>query len=120
MASINARVNRVNTAAIKSRLSANASIQATSVAVGTAGRVEDLSDIDTTDLADGKTLTYDAASGKWKATTPAEGRVTANALDDVDTDLLAQGALLVWDADTEKWIAKKDIEDGTSLNGGQY
>jgi hypothetical protein len=117
---IKASVNRANTAAIAARLASKKTIQAQSVAVGSAGRIEDLTDIDLDDIADGKTLAYNAASGKWKAITPEAGRVTANALDDVNTDLLAQGALLVWDSDTEKWVAKKDIEDGTSLNGGQY
>ena len=117
---IKASVNRANTAAIAARVASKGTIQAQSVAVGSAGRVEDLTDIDLADVADGKTLTYDAASGKWKATTPASGRINANDLDDVDTTLLTQGAMMVWDADAEKWIAKKDIEDGTSLNGGQY
>ena len=90
------------------------------IAVGSAGRIQDLSDVDFGDITDGKVLTYDAATGKFKGGTPQAGKTRANDLDDVDTALLAQGALMVWDDTTQKWVAKQDIQDGTSLNGGRY
>ena len=117
---IKATVDRANTAAIKSRLSQSKTIQAKSISVGSAGRVSDLSDIDLSDIADGKVLTYDAVTGKFKGVTPDVGKKKLNDLEDLDTSLLAQGAMVVWDDTQQKWIAKNDIQDGTSLNGGRY
>lgn len=119
MANIKSSV-RANTATIKANINSQQTLTAKAVSIGSAGRVSDLSDIDTTDLADGKTLTYDSASGKWKATTPNSGKTRANDLEDVDTTQLAQGALMVWDETAQKWVAKNDIQDGTSLSGGRY
>ena len=41
-------------------------------------------------------------------------------LSDLDMTLIEQGAVLVYDESSGKWRAKKELEDGTSLNGGQY
>ena len=41
-------------------------------------------------------------------------------LSDLDVSLLEQGAVLVYDEASGKWVAKKELEDGTSLNGGRY
>lgn len=80
---IKATINRANSAAIKARVNSSSdTIQATSVAVGSAGRLSELSDLDVSQLE--------------------------------------QGAMLVYDEQSGKWIAKKELEDGTALNGGRY
>lgn len=79
---IKATINRANTAALKSRISQNDTLQATAVSIGSAGRLSELSDL--------------------------------------DVSALEQGAMLVYDEVTGKWIAKKELEDGTALNGGRY
>lgn len=118
---IKATVNRANTAAIAARTSSKREIQAKSIAVGSAGRIQDLSDIDLGDITDGKVLSYDAATGKFKGVTSGSfGKQRLNDLEDFDTTQLQQGAMAVWDQTAQKWIAKQDIQDGTSLNGGIY
>lgn len=118
---IKATVNRANTAAIAARTSSKKEIQAKSIAVGSAGRIQDLSDVDLGDIADGKVLTYDAATGKFKGIeSTGFGKQRLNDLNDIDVTQLQQGAMVVWDEATQKWVAKQDIQDGTSLNGGRY
>ena len=118
---IKATVNRANTAAIAARTSSKKEIQAKSIAVGSAGKIQDLSDVDLDGISDGKVLTYDAATGKFKGVESANfGKQRLNDLNDLDVTQLQQGAMVVWDDATQKWIAKQDIQDGTSLNGGRY
>jgi hypothetical protein len=119
MANIKSSV-RANTASIKAVTNSQKTLTAKTISVGSAGKIAELSDVDMGSIGDGKVLTYDAATGKFKGVTPEIGKRRLNELEDLDTSLLAQGAMVIWDDTQQKWIAKNDIQDGTSLNGGRY
>ena len=67
--------------------------------------LEDLSDVNLTDLADGQILKYDEDSGKWVNTSEAEVRTQLSLLEDVDIDdtSLEDGQVLKYNGTSEKW-----------------
>ena len=67
--------------------------------------LEELSDVNLTDLADGQILKYDSASGKWVNTSEAEVRTQLSLLEDVDIDdtSLEDGQVLKYNGTSEKW-----------------
>lgn len=119
MANIKSSV-RANSASIKAVTNAQKTLTAKAISVGAAGKAADLDDIDMGSMADGRVLTYDAATASFRGTELEAVRRNLNDLEDLDTSLLAQGAMVVWDDTAQKWVAKNDIQDGTSLNGGRY
>ena len=67
--------------------------------------LEDLTDVNLTDLADGQILKYDAVSSKWINTSEAEVRTQLSLLEDVDIDdaTLEDGQVLKYNGTSEKW-----------------
>ncbi len=67
--------------------------------------LEELSDVNLTDLADGQILKYDSATGKWVNTSEAEVRTQLSLLEDVDIDdtSLEDGQVLKYNGTSEKW-----------------
>ena len=67
--------------------------------------LEELSDVNLTDLADGQILKYDSASGKWINSSEAEVRTQLSLLEDVDIDdtSLEDGQVLKYNGTSEKW-----------------
>lgn len=43
-----------------------------------------------------------------------------NDLGGLDLSDRANGSLLIYNINTGKWVARKDIEDGQTLNGGNF
>lgn len=67
--------------------------------------LEELSDVNLTDLADGQILKYDSDSGKWINSSEAEVRTQLSLLEDVDIDdtSLEDGQVLKYNSTSEKW-----------------
>ena len=67
--------------------------------------LEELSDVNLTDLADGQILKYDSTSGKWVNSSEAEVRTQLSLLEDVDIDdtSLEDGQVLKYNGTSEKW-----------------
>ena len=76
----------------------------TPVAVGPRGAstLAGLDDVDTTGLADGFTLVWDATSSTWQVGAGGAGALAD--LTDVDLTDLADGDAMVWDATAERWV----------------
>lgn len=66
--------------------------------------VEDLADVEITDIADGQALVYDATSEKWVNGNVAGGGESLEDLTDVDITSVSNGDTLVWDSTSEKWV----------------
>lgn len=67
--------------------------------------LEELSDVNLTDLADGQILKYDEDTGKWVNTSEAEVRTQLSLLEDVDIDdaSLEDGQVLKYNGTSEMW-----------------
>lgn len=67
--------------------------------------LEELSDVNLTELADGQILKYDSETGKWVNTSEAEVRTQLSLLEDVDIDdtSLEDGQVLKYNGTSEKW-----------------
>ena len=78
----------------------------TPVAVGPRGAstLAGLDDVDTTGLADGFTLIWDATSETWQVGAGGAGVAALADLTDVDLTDLADGDALVWDATAGTWV----------------
>ena len=66
--------------------------------------LENLTDVDLDDLADGQILKWDATEEKWVNTSEAEVRTQLSQLTDVELTDLEDGQTLKWDATEEKWV----------------
>lgn len=75
-------------------------------ATNTAGAttLDGLTDVDTTGVADGFTLVYDAATSTWHVAAAGGGATTLDGLSDVNTAGVANGYTLVYDAGTSTWL----------------
>lgn len=77
--------------------------------------VADLTDVDTTGLADDVILIYDEASEKWKAE-PHTFKTVAS-LEDVDDSARVDGSVLTFDATEEKYVASTTLNNQTIVGG---
>ena len=77
--------------------------------------LEELSDIDLNNLADGQILKWDSTSSKWVNTSEAEVRTQLSLLEDVDIDdtTLEDGQVLKYNETSQKW---ENGESGEVLN----
>ena len=66
--------------------------------------LENLTDVDLDNLADGQILKWDATNEKWVNTSEAEVRTQLSQLTDVELTNLEDGQTLKWDEDEEKWV----------------
>jgi hypothetical protein len=85
--------------------------------------LNDLVDVDTTGLADGFVLKWDASNGIWYPapdidTTGITGAQRMSELLDVDLTGLVDGLVLKWDASNGHWYAAQDMNDGAGGGGG--
>lgn len=74
---------------------------------GGASALADLTDVDLTGLADGKTIVWDEDDSKWVVTDfPTPGAGALGDLTDVDLSTPpTEGQALLWDDGTSKWVA---------------
>lgn len=69
----------------------------------TANDLDDLSDVNTSGVADGDVLTYVSATQTWVPEAPA-ATSTLGGLSDVDTTGIVDGDILQWDATGSEWV----------------
>lgn len=78
----------------------------TEKASGGASAYDALSDVDTTGLADGDMMVWDAGTSMWRPIAPGAGGGASDLADlsDVDVTGIADGDILIWDASTSTWL----------------
>jgi hypothetical protein len=81
---------------------------------GGATALDDLTDVDTTGVADGDVLTYDSATGDWLPAAPTGGGGTLDGLTDVDTTGVADGDVLTYDSGAGEWVATAPTGGGST------